>query len=223
MKNTVKRSIISLVAILMTCCLSITAFAATIPKANGQNKNNWCWATAAKMVAEKNGGAALSSTAQVLTNTGGLHSYGGVAYYGVNDSGKYTANGAQRSIVVHIKGNDNDAGGNDTNKQDALQYASSNTMSVGTFGNYGTPLSSTQINNIKTDLNGGKYVIGNMVAGGAGHSVAIYSYRSSDDKYRIVDPWDTTDYYYSSNSIFSTAGFPIFGSYGRIDWIQYCR
>lgn len=218
-----KRIISILLSLLITVSLTVTAFAATTPKANGQNKNNWCWATAAKMVAENNGGAALSSTAQVLSNTGGLHSYGGVAYYGVNDSGQYTANGAQRAIVVYVKGSDADNGGTDANKTSALQYASSKTMTVGTFGSYQTALSSSQITTIKNDLNAGKYVIGNLVSGGYGHSVAILSYRSSDDKYRIIDPWDTTDYYYSSSSIFSTAGFPVFGSNGRIEWIQYCR
>ena len=90
----------------------ITCFSATvrIPKANGQNKKNWCWATSAKIVAEHNGGSWISTDPVVLDHTDNLHSYGGTPYYGVNASGQYTADGVQRAIVVYIATDDQDTG-----------------------------------------------------------------------------------------------------------------
>lgn len=119
-------------------------------------------------------------------------------------------------------GSDKDAGGNDDNKEDALSYAASNSVSIGTFDYYQTALSSSQIQKIKNDLDNGNYVIGNLFASGfGGHSVVIKDYNSSN-QFRILDPWDLTDIYYSS-TVFSSASFPVGGSKGRIEWIQYCR
>lgn len=73
MKN-IKRPLAVIAALSLTASMAVTAFAASTPKADGQNKNNWCWATAAKVVGENNGGAWHSSDAVVLTNTDGLHS-----------------------------------------------------------------------------------------------------------------------------------------------------
>lgn len=225
MKKKTKRMLAALIMVLVMALFCITAFAnATVaPKENGQNKILWCWATAAKIVAEHNGGEHLSHSAEVLTNTDGIHYYGGVSYCGKDSNGNITANGAQRSIVIYVKGDDKNNKGGDLDKTNALSYAADDYVDVGTFGLYGTSLSDSDISSIKADLNNGKYVMGNMVVANQGHTVAILSYRSSDDKYRILDPWDMTDYYYASSAIFSTAGFPIFGGHGRIEWIQYCR
>ena len=97
-------------------------------------------------------------------------------------------------------------------------------MSVGTFGYYLDALSSYDIQSIKDDLASGKYLIGNLYipATDKGHSVVMKSYNASADKYRILDPWDRTDTYYSS-SIFSSASFPISTHSGQLTWIQYCR
>lgn len=210
-------------AICMAAAMAVTSFAATrAPKADGQNKNHWCWATSAKIVAEHNGGSWIDDSATVLSNTSGLHSYGGVPYYGVNASGAYTADGVQREILIEVTGSDNDNGGSDANKEDALEYAANRSVSVGTFGNYGSALSSSEIQKIKNDLDNGDYVIGNMYnTTFKGHSVVIKDYNSSN-KFRIHDPWDLTDMYYSS-TIFSSASYPVGGSNMRIEWIQYCR
>lgn len=69
-----------ILAIGCVLCIIVTStvicLAATVraPKPDGQNKNLWCWATAAKLVAENNGGAWIDSTAAVLSDTNGLHS-----------------------------------------------------------------------------------------------------------------------------------------------------
>ena len=197
--------------------------AARTPKARGQNKSSWCWATSAKIVGEHNGGSWISTTPIALDYTDGLHYFNGVPYFGVDSNGRYTADGPQRAIVKYIKGNDKNNGGSDSDKETALSYAASASVTTGTFGNYGSPLSQSEINTIKNDLNNGRYVIGNMYVNGNGHSVAILNYRSSDNTFRIQYPWDLTDLYYYSDQLFSYAGFPIFDHYGRIEWIQYCR
>ena len=126
------------------------------------------------IVAENNGGSWIDDTATVLSNTAGLHSYGGFPYYGVNASGAYTADGVQREILMEVKGSDGNLGGSDANKEDALSYAANRNMSVGTFGNYQSALSSSEIQDIKDDLDNGDYVIGNMYnAGFGGLSVGI--------------------------------------------------
>lgn len=212
-------------AICLTFSLAVTAYAATArtPKANGQNKNLWCWATSAKVVAEHNGGSWIDDSPVVLTNTSGLHSYDGVAYYGINTDGEYTADGVQHAILMRVKGSDANNGGDDAEKEEALSYAARRSVSVGTFGTNGSTLSTAQIQTIKDDLADGNYVIGNLVASGfGGHSVVIKDYNATTNKYKILDPWDLTDMYYSS-SVLSSASFPIEGCKGMISWIQYCR
>lgn len=218
-----------ILAIFSVLCLlasfSITCFAATArtPKANGQNKSLWCWATAAKVVGEHNGGSWISTTPVVLSNTTGLHSYGGTPYYGIDSNGNITADGVQRNIVVYIFGDDGNNSGNDSNKESALSRAAYSSVSVGTFGTYKNALTSSQIQTVKNNLANGDYLIGNLNASGFGsHSVVIKSYNSSTDKYQILDPWDLTDTTYSS-SVFTSENFPIAGCYGRISWIQYCN
>lgn len=221
-----------ILAIGCVLCIIVTStvicLAATVraPKPDGQNKSLWCWATAAKLVAENNGGAWIDSTAAVLSDTNGLHSgpRDNVPYYGVNANGAYTADGVQRSIVMYVKGSDGNLDGVDSDKEAALSYAANSSVSVGTFGYYLDALSSYDIQSIKDDLASGKYLIGNLYipATGKGHSVVMKSYNASTDKYRILDPWDRTDTYYSS-SIFSSASFPISTHSGQLTWIQYCR
>ena len=74
-----KRILAANAALCMAAAMAVTSYAAVrAPKADGQNKNMWCWATSAKIVAENNGGSWIDDTATVLSNTAGLHSYGGV-------------------------------------------------------------------------------------------------------------------------------------------------
>ena len=143
-------------AVCLAASMVITCFSATvrIPKANGQNKKNWCWATSAKIVAEHNGGSWISTDPVVLDHTDNLHSYGGTPYYGVNASGQYTADGVQRAIVVYIATDDQDTGytnhsfGSDSNKESALIYAANNSVSVGTYGLFSSTLTNSQIDDI---------------------------------------------------------------------------
>ena len=216
--------------IISFCCLllslSLTCYALVTPvtpKAYGQNKTLWCWATAAKIVGEHNGVEWINTNPVVLSNTDGLHSYSGVAFYGCSETAAFTADGVQRAIVVYVKGSDANHPGTDSDKEAALSYAARICNSIDTFGTHSSSLSSSQIQSIKNDLSNGKYVIGNMeYYSDRGHSVAIKSYNSSTDKYRIQDPWDLTDMYYSSN-VFSSNTFPFNGYNCKITWIQYCR
>lgn len=218
-------------AVCLAASMVITCFSATvrIPKANGQNKKNWCWATSAKIVAEHNGGSWISTDPVVLDHTDNLHSYGGTPYYGVNASGQYTADGVQRAIVVYIATDDQDTGytnhsfGSDSNKESALIYAANNSVSVGTYGLFSSTLTNSQIDDINYDLENGDYLIGNLYKSGVKpHSVVLKDYNSSTDKYKVLDPWDCTDMYYS-NAFLTSNSFPSTGVKYQLRWVQYCH
>ena len=233
MKSKIAKKLLASAIAISLACASVTASAATVrnPNPNGQNKTLWCWAASSKIVAEHNGGQnpSISRGAQKLANTSGLHS----TYYGINSSGNYTADGVQHNIVKKVKGNDSNASAGDSEKFQALQYASANTMSIGNIGTYGQQLSAAQLSQLQNDLNNGKYVIGNMAlqtgvdSNGnptyAGHSVVIKSYRTSDNSYRIFDPWDLTEINYREQTVFVNYNFPV-GNYNyRIEWLNYCH
>lgn len=187
------------------------------PKSDGQNKHSWCWATAAVIVAENNGGATLSHTAQVLTNKDRLHK----TYYGIDSNGNYTADGAQRSTVIHVLGSDKDAAARDSKKEDALEYASSENLTASTVGFFENNFSDDELSDIQDELAGGNYILANMVyANGDAHSVVLKEYYPDTDQYRIFDPWDRTNSKYSSD-VFSSYSFPVDTYTGVIRWVQY--
>lgn len=219
-----KRIFSGIVAVLVASAMCMNAFAARAPQEYGQNKNNWCWAAASKIVAENNGGEnpSISRSAQVLTNIQGVHN----DYFGIDSSGRYTADGVQCAIVKYIFKNDGDNGGSDGDKTSALQYASAKDMDIGTKGYYKNELTSDMIIEINKDLMNGKYIIGNMTNSSYdySHSVVIKSYDSLNDSYDVFNPWDKTERAVSAAKLFHSYGYKYSGNQiGRVSWFQYCR
>lgn len=232
-----KRIVSGLLAAFAAMSIGVTAFAATTirnPDPDGQNKKFWCWAAAAKMVAEHNGGVntAIDRNPQILTDTNTTDLRG--SYYGIVTTGssqQYTADGVQYAIVNHVFGDDGNHKGNDTNRNKALQFASARNMDVGAKGDHGSKLSSDLISEINSDLLNGKYVLGNMATtqDGTYHSVVIKSYNPTQNSYVVFDPWDKTNINYKASTIFSDFTFQFTTDkngnmiYGQVRWFNYCR
>lgn len=227
-----KRIVSGLLAIITAMAISVPAFAATSrdPDPNGQNKDHWCWAAAAKMTAEHNGGQNpnISRGKQLLTdiNAIGLRNpfYG---YETVGGKTKYYADGVQYAIVKYIFGNDYDNSGSDSNSVAALQYASANNMNVGAIGYYKDQLSDENIAAIQNDLTHGKYVIGTMTTEKYtnSHSIVLLSYSEDIDEYAYFDPYTGETKYVDTTQLFKSYGTSYGGGSlkGRVSWYKYCR
>lgn len=218
-----KRIVSMLSAFLAASAVSLTAFAERLPQPYGQNKEFWCWAAAAKMVAEHNNGLGYSTEPQQLTYEDGLHSHGGVNYWGEDTNKKKTADGAQRSIVMAVKGNDSNQIGTLTNMKDALQYAAAYNVDVGVVGEIGTKLSDGKINWLKNEMKCREYVMAGFYDSGYlhGHVDVITDYRDSDDSYEIFDPWNLEHKYDPANDIFNGYNFKTAGHLERMEYFVY--
>lgn len=223
-----KRIITTAVALLAASAMSLTAFAERTPNPDGQNKDKWCWAAAAKMVAKHNSGLDISTNPQNLDNADGLHSYNGIKYWGEDENGDPTADGAQQSIVVNIKGDDKNDGANIDNDhyeiKEALRYASYGYVDVGKVGNPNIELDDAKINWLKQEMQCREYVIGGVRLQYVNqyHAVVITDYNASDNTYRVFDPMDMTDEYYPAQRLFKSFGFRVDDVYwGKIEWLFY--
>lgn len=165
-------------------------------KETGQNKEHWCWATAAKMVGEHNGGSgALNTGMETLTYTDGLHSYGepffGEWYVGGNSV--YAADAGQRQIVIHANpnGGDQDFDGNVSGITSALQFASFDEMEIGSVTNV---TSTANMNLLKSELAAGRWVLATLQVGsnGTNHSIVIQGYTLGEYVFTYWDPYTDT-------------------------------
>ncbi len=198
-----------------------------LPSPDAQNKDKWCWAACAKMVGEHNGGSgALGIGASLLTYSDGLHTYGGTKYFGKTPSLQNTSDTGQRQIVIDVHGDDKNKGGSNEAKEQALQFASKNNMSIGTLGSiFGTGLTNSDINTMRNELANGCWVIGNVFpSSGPGHSIVIQSYNSSTNVYTYWDPWTNYNGTFTSTQLENdTIRLISSPAVGRLSWIQYCR
>lgn len=198
------------------------------PDPDGQNKSKWCWAAAAKMVAEHNGGvnSQILRSSKLLDNQAGVHE----SFYGIDSSGRLTADGVQRAIVEHVKSTDKDITGDDYDKEKALEFAAANSVTVDSKGSAGTMLTDDLIAMINTELLNNKYVIGNVCDqfGKNGHSIVIKAYKQANTQanssYVIFDPWNREESTVPYYKLFDAHEFSYLdGLWGRIDWFQYCH
>ncbi len=195
------------------------------PNEDAQNKTKWCWAASAKMVAIHNGGLnpEIDSTAQLLTDTSGLH----YPFYGegtTNGTRRYYADGVQYAIVKHIHGKDENKTGNTVDAKNALKYVSARSVTAGSVGNAEDELTDEAIADIRNDLQQGKYVIG-CIRGRNGedpHSIVLTSY--SNNIYHYFDPYTGSPNQATTEELFEefTATYSG-GCYGSVTWYQYCR
>lgn len=214
---------------------SMTASADRLPQAYGQNKDTWCWAAAAKMVGENNGGKGLSIDPVIPTDKNNLHKANGVEYWGittVTEGGKtvekVTVDGVQHYIVTRIKNTDKGdktaISYEDSDKEMAIALAADEDVDVVTYGNMRSALTSSQLADIQFILRQGYYVLVNMYNSSytSGHTAVIKGYNASNNTYRVFDPWDLTDESYPSNMIFSQYGFYCGGIYYRLETYTSC-
>lgn len=196
-----------------------------MPNADAQNKTMWCWNACSKMVGEHNGqSGALNTGATVLTIQSNVHSYGGKLFYGENSNSQLTVDSGQHQINVYIHGDDGNHSGNNKNKEDALQFASLNTMTIGTWGN--RSLSIAQIDLMNNELTSGRWVIGNVFTntGWSGHSVVIKSYNTTTEIYTFWDPWTDSEGYFTRTQLFNNTIHTVSSNSDRtLAWVQYCR
>jgi hypothetical protein len=203
MKSNIRKILILVTVIVSFASLTLNSFATTAPHANAQNKSNWCWAASSKLVGVNNGGNGLSTGATNLTNTSGLHSFGGTNYYGTNSAGDPTADTGQRQLLVHVKGNDQNLTGSNADRISAITRASNTTRIIGTRG--GTSLSATDIANLKTDTSGSKWAVGNAFpSSGTGHCIVIRQYDSADKVFFCYDPWNNLTFYLWESTAFTS-------------------
>lgn len=202
------------------------------PDSKAQNKSLWCWAAAAKMVAEHNSGGLnpkISTSPQRLDNELGFR----INYCSMDSSGYLTVDGAQHSIVTHVKGgSDANSSADNTEIREALKYATGiDNIDTTKVGNYERKLSGPEIEQIISELKSGRYVIGGMGEKNSnkdfesllGHVVVITDYDETNNKFRIFDPWNKNNFYHSPDDIFVNENYNVAGINLRIEWFFYCR
>ena len=203
-------------------------FVYRLPNPDAQNKTNWCWAAAAKMVGEHNGGDGLLTVGNsLLSDTNGVNSYNGVDFFGETYFGALTVDTGQRQIVVSYYGNDENWPGSNAAKEYALSMSSYDTMRTITLGDglsYG--LNSTNIAAMNKDLAAGRWVIGNVFTYGAnviGHSIVIQSYNTSTEIYTYWDPQTNENGTFTKTQLDSnTIKLNAQDSNRILAWIQRC-
>ncbi len=180
------------------------------PNPNCQNKELWCWAASAKMVANHNSGGLnpeIDTAPQMLRHTDGLHK----SYYGegtINGTKRYFADGVQYAIVKQAHGNDeNDIGTIDDMKK-ALKYAHPNNATYKSAGSAGYALSESNKTLFKSEVQKGRCMMvgfGKINAEGkyVGHVVVITDYDPATKKYTLYDPWKGTPATIIGDNIFS--------------------
>lgn len=204
-----------------------------------QNKNNWCWAAAAKIVGIHNGGGlnpAIDPNAQKLDNNDSLHN----SYYGYNGSERY-ADGVQHAIVKTVYytstdpeeevtpedciGTDKDRRGTAWETRDALQYVSKNNMSVGWRNNNGNQLIDDMISQLNYDLEHSKFVAGRMATldNKDGHIIVVKSH-NDDGSYTVFNPWNNEEKSVSARQLIYDGGYKyLTTTTGRMNAFYYCH
>ncbi len=210
-----------------------------LPKPSIQNKDNWCWVAASKMVGVHNGGNTATNNplpegVVSLLNSEGVHSYTNgqtlVKCYGELYYGGKTVDAGQRYLIMQIKGNDQDLTGSDDDIIDALQWASYNTMHIEKktksvlFG-WTTALKNT----FNNELNNGRYVLvsvtytsnGDVVA----HSLVVQSIDTSGGvtSYDLWDPSNGGTQPITQNDLFSNNSFYYNGIYMTLSYYMICN
>ena len=182
-------------------------FLFSYPDPDIQNKDNWCWAAAAKMAGVHNGnGDALEEGVSRLLETGGVHSWGGVSFCGEDWEGNLYADAGQRHIVMAVHGTDYDLVGTNDHIESALRLASGGICNVGTLESSSSGFSSFDLNRINGDLASGKWVLAvmsmNYENDPFSHVVVITGHQitGTQSRYDFWDPWDGLGYSFYSDT-----------------------
>lgn len=213
-----------------------------------QNRTNWCWAVACKMVGEQfkrnhpeldfcipscwegNEEADIEAVHEkgVRTNDGnGLRM--DVAKW---DGESFRVDSWQRAIVMNANtespGADANHSGDDTAKERGLKYVVTGqcdssliqAVSLGLFDS-GESLLPHHQEQIQAVFQRGDYMIGNAVLYPRGicHSFVLLDW-TENDKVLIYDPWNGIFEFYSAEDVFDSGISTALGN-GTIKWVQY--
>jgi hypothetical protein len=213
---------------------SATASVVTLPHPDAQNKSQWCWAAAAKMVGTNNyGSEALNRGEAVLADKNGRHSYGGDDFFGKKpnpldplDPISYTVNAGQHQIVMEVFSDDRNEGGDNAAKEMGLRLASSGEMLVGTLGRR-AGVTASSIYWMNEELDNGRFVIANVFRNSdwSGHSVVVtgVSNNGVTDVYEYWDPWNNEGGQFTSAQIAAKTIQLTDDTENRtLAWIQLC-
>ncbi len=178
-------------------------YISSLPDPDAQNKTGWCWAAAAKMVGEHNGGSgSLDTGVAILDDSDDKHSYNGIKFYGVipgrGDPGTvYTVDAGQRQIVMACWGTDANHMGTDRADRIALELAAYNPVQIELiednliFGGF----SNANIEKLNNELSTGRWVYAVMSTDDLNydHAIVIRSVNSSETVYTYWDPWTNAE------------------------------
>ena len=212
-----------------------------------QNRTNWCWAVACKVVGEqyrKNHDGGFRSFNHGNKDTCGsiLQKYGGITATDCmeglrletvkNTDGIYYVDGWQKAIVMHAnsmhRGVDGNFPGDDMAKLQGLNFVvtgecESSLVQTVSLGSYDSEYSILYYyhNQLKTVFKKKNYLIGNAVLYPKMicHSFILLEW-GQDDKIAVYDPWDGCVAKYTVQDLFFK-GFPSAQGAGIIKWVQY--
>jgi hypothetical protein len=183
---------------------SAFATVAQMPNPDAQNKNAWCWVAAAKKVGTYNyRSEVLDTGAANLAFLDGLHSYGGVDFYGFRPGLVYTVDAGQRQIVWEAHGSDENRGGNSYAIRAGLRLASLNNGEIGTINHYTGNSIDEIVACMNDELDAGFWVVADVfdVSSGSGHSVVVKSCNADYSVYTYWDPWANEDGQFTDDDI----------------------
>lgn len=205
------------------------------PYSNIQNGENWCWVTAAKLVAHhyshknknepyKIDKSARSENVRRIDVQSGFRSL----YLGV-DGESYTADDLQCRIMEKASGNEVNGkySGNDECKCKALEYVLGNEgttdLRAVTIGHYASKLIDDFEDELRTILKSNSAFIGNYCfihQPDLIHSVVCIP--RNENQIYLYDPWDGYDAKFTLLQMFRT-GFLTNRGAGIITWLQYLK
>lgn len=191
-----------------------------------KNKSMWCWASAAKMVADHNGGgidSQIDRAPQMLTNTEGIHK----TFYGqgtIDGTTRYFVDGTQYAIVKYIKNNDKNLEANTNEVQKALKFAAANKNIDTAYTNENDLTTTEIINNVNGELTAGRYVIGFVNGNGGGHFIVLEKFDNADT-FIVFNPWDEKEMAVKQDILFGENNQYLYlsYSYGRMSGYLSCK
>lgn len=220
------------------------------PKAYIQNRENWCWAAACKMVGQhyKQLKPRYQFTIEKTTGlTTELRRHGFVSpqemrsgtatfiqeglRYPCERDGQYYVDAWQRAIVINAntqeKGKEGNVSGDDEAKMNALRYVVTGSIQpfglrIANLGHYNDTVSllDQYRKEIEEAFASGQWMVGNYIVELTQRPHSVTLIAETDGRVRLFDPWDGFCEIYTLDQIFRT-GFLTNQGKGLVKWVQY--
>lgn len=213
-----------------------------------QNRTNWCWAVACRLVGERYKGnncdyldlhmvdtdEGMRTLKQLdLTENALTYNLDGLRLHVINQkNGLYFIDAWQRAIVMNANmecpGDDGNWPGDDEAKERGIKYVvtgrcESNLIQTATIGEFDSveSLPCRYLEQIRSVFQGNGYMIGNSILYPKRicHSFVLMDW-TSDDKILLYDPWNGMFGFYPSEDVFCGGISSPLGT-GIIKWAQY--